>query len=554
MKHSIKFNISYFWIFSMVFLCSCNNYLEEEIYSDQTADSFITENNADQLVVATYTGLRRIYTNYDFQFLGTDIFTAQTELFSITKQNDYVTLDSSQGLEYWASNYNVIAQANTVINRYENQINWSTSKLGDKAYGIAQAKALRGLAFFNLVQQYGGVVLQLNESLSIRSDYTRSTEQQTYEQIINDLEAAIPSLQDVPAAGRFSKRAAQHLLAEVYLTKGYKSYGSTTDFSTAAALAELAIGTYDIRTQTYAKVFDITNQVNAEVLFAVQNGTTGDVSNRTNTKHSIFINALNNYSGISRTSSYGLPNSTFVAMPTPYFYSLFAANDTREAVTINRVLYANEVATYVSSNGTDNVKVGDTVVYYPKNALSATDLAKRLNRYLVYQPTEYLYGLPANVAGSIYQYSSNINRINFPIFKKFADVGVVGSESGSRDTFIFRVAGSHLVAAEAYLAAGNATKALEHLNRVRERATGVTNFYTAVTVDTILNERALELAGEDNRWAVLKRTSKLEERIKLYNPHVIDHGAYSASTHSLRPIPAIELQLSPTTMVQNSGY
>jgi hypothetical protein len=62
------------------------------------------------------------------------------------------------------------------------------------------------------------------------------------------------------------------------------------------------------------------------------------------------------------------------------------------------------------------------------------------------------------------------------------------------------------------------------------------------------------LAGESNRWAVLKRTGKLEERINLYNPSVIDHGAFDANIHLLRPIPTSELTFSPDTMTQNPGY
>jgi len=69
-----------------------------------------------------------------------------------------------------------------------------------------------------------------------------------------------------------------------------------------------------------------------------------------------------------------------------------------------------------------------------------------------------------------------------------------------------------------------------------------------------LNERALELAGETNRWAVLKRTGKLKERIEKHNPHVVNHGAFDANKHLLRPIPQEELNLSPSTMKQNPGY
>ncbi len=534
----------------LIGLSSCESYIEEDIFSDITSENFIDENTADQLVVGVYASLRGVYKDYGFQFLGTDIFTSKGEVFSFNASNDYFGLNSGGAI--WGRNYNVIAKANTAINRYENEIQFSDSKLADKAYGIAQAKALRGLAFFNLVQQYGGVVLELEEPNSIRSDYARSSEQETYTQIISDLEAAIPNLQDAPETGRFSKRAAQHLLAEVYLTRAYTSFGDASDFGTAAVLAEQAIGNYDIRSQSYAQVFDYENQVNPEILFAIQYGTSGEAADRNNNKHSLFLNSVNDYPGIARINPYG--RSDFGAMPTPFFYSLFDENDTREEPTMHRALLANEEVEYNSDFGTDLVAVGDTVIYYPKVALEAAELADKLNRYYVYQPDQYLYGVPDNIDGAIYQYSANLNRTNFPIFKKFGDVDFDESEGGSRDTFVFRVAGTHLLAAEAHLGAGNTTQALFHINRVRERATGTASSYTSVTLDDILNERAIELAGEVNRWAVLKRTGKLQERIELYNPHVIDHGAFDPSIHFLRPIPSDELELSDGSLTQNPGY
>lgn len=552
MKRIITKKFAFFGLGVLLFLGACDGYIEEDIFSDLTAESFIDASNADQLVVGVYGALRPLYKDYAFQFLGTDVFTVQAELFVFNQTNDYFGFDSGQGGGIWSTNYNVIAKANTAINRYENEIDFGTAAQGDKAYGIAQAKALRALAFFNVVQQYGGVVLELEEPTTIRSDYARSSEQETYTQIISDLEVAIPDLIDDSETGRFSKRAAQHLLAEVYLTRGYSDFGDSLDFTTAAALAEQAIGTYDIREQTFAQIFDFSNQVNPEVLFAVQWGSTGEPGDQDNNKHSLFQNQVQNYDGIGRANPYGVDGSGM--MPTPYFYSLFSDDDSREEATLHRVLFASEEATVVSEFGTDNVAVGDTVIYYPKVALDAVELADKLNRYYVYQPDQYLFGVPENVPGAVYQYGSNINRLNFPIFKKFDDVDFESDERGQRDTFVFRVAGSHLLAGEAHLGAGNLGQALFHINRVRERATGLPNFYTALTIDDILDERALELAGESNRWAVLKRTGKLQEHIELYNPHVIDHGAFDASIHLLRPIPSGELQLSNGSLLQNPGY
>ncbi len=538
-------------------VAACNDYIEEDIFSDITSENFIDQETADQLVIGVYSALRAAYRDYTFKFSGTDIFASEAEIFSFNPENDYFNLNASIGASVWANNYSIIGKANTAINRYENQIDWSEANLSQRDYGIAQAKALRALAFFNLVQQYGGVVLETEEAQSIRVDYERSSEEETYALIVNDLEDAIPDLLANPDIGRFSQRAAQHLLAEVYLTRAYTSFSESSDFQTAASLAEAAIGSYDIRSQTFAEVFDIDNQVNDEVLFAVQWGNSGLAEDKNNNKHSILMNQVFQYPGIERTTTlYGVSSDS--RLPTPFFYSLFAEDDTREEATVHRVLFADSEELYDADGDgplpSDLIAVGDTVVYYPKTALDATELADQLNRHFVYQPDQYLFGLPDNIPGATYQYSSNILRTNYPIFKKFDDNDFNETEEGARDTFVFRVAGTHLLAAEAHLGAGNASEALFHVNRVRERATGVADQLTTVDIDEILDERARELAGETNRWAVLKRTGKLQERINLYNPQVVDHGAFDSSIHLLRPIPESELQLSNGSLEQNPGY
>ncbi|SNR43088.1 Starch-binding associating with outer membrane [Maribacter sedimenticola] len=531
---------------------SCNKYIEEENFSNLTGEDFITEDNADRLVVGVYNSLRAVYKGYDIHMLGTDIFTTQGNINTdLHPLNVYVNINSSTGefANEWRDNYNVISKANIAINRYTNEIEWTPSNIPARDNGIAQARTMRAMAYFNLVQQFGGVVLTLEEINEISSDYVRASEQETYAQIITDLEESIPNLEDVPATGRLSKRAAQHLLAKVYLTRAYTSFGDSNDFSTAASLAETAIGGYDIRTQSYAEVFDYDNQVNDEILFSIQYGSGGDFQDRNNTKHSIIRFAVNELPGMSRQNPYGIRGGD--VMPTEFFYSLFDENDTRDEATFHRVLYTDTE----DAVGTDNIAVGDTIIYFPKQAISEDDLSDKLNRYYVYQPDEYYFNdSPENVAGVNYQYTDNTIFANFPIFKKFEDVGFDELEGGYRDTFVFRIAETHLIAAEAYLGAGSPAQALSHINIVRERATGEADFYATVTIDDILNERALELAGEASRWNDLKRTGKLQERINQYNPHVVDHGSFDPSVHLLRPIPATEIILSNNNIEQNPGY
>ena len=275
MKRIRKIKYFSFALIGMIAFSACDDFLEEDPKSDITAENFINEENADQLVVGIYSELRDVYRDYTFKFFGTDLFAARAEAFSFNPENDYFNLNAGLGFTVWASNYRVIGRANIAINRFLNEIDFSESNIPERDLGVAQARALRALGYFNLVQQYGGVPIELEEQTSVRTDYTRATEAEVYLQIIDDLETAIPVLEDSPDPGRFSSRAAQHLLAEVYLTRAYTAFAEANDFQTATGLAEAAIGSYDIRTQSYAEVFDVDNQINDEILFAVQWGVEG---------------------------------------------------------------------------------------------------------------------------------------------------------------------------------------------------------------------------------------------------------------------------------------
>lgn len=89
------------------------------------------------------------------------------------------------------------------------------------------------------------------------------------------------------------------------------------------------------------------------------------------------------------------------------------------------------------------------------------------------------------------------------------------------DMFIMRMAEVYLIAAEAEQMLGNASKAANYVNALRQRAArpGTENLWkvTTVTEDDIFDEYARELCGEFSRWALLKRHNAFETRLAKYN-------------------------------------
>lgn len=142
-----------------------------------------------------------------------------------------------------------------------------------------------------------------------------------------------------------------------------------------------------------------------------------------------------------------------------------------------------------------------------------------------------------------------------------------------RDIVIFHVSDMYLVAAEAYLMAGDKPKSLAKLNAVRQRA-GLANLasfeayvpeystsatFTIKEIDVILDERARELYAERQRWTDLRRTKQLIRYNVEFNNY-IENAAAMANVAGeykwLRPIPQEEISSNTgiTNEDQNPGY
>lgn len=117
--------------------------------------------------------------------------------------------------------------------------------------------------------------------------------------------------------------------------------------------------------------------------------------------------------------------------------------------------------------------------------------------------------------------------------------GVGGSSTYYKngDIMIMRTAELYLIAAEACQQLGDAGTAATYLQVLRDRAAreGTTApTLSSVTEETILDEYARELAGEYQRWALLKRHHVLGERLAKYNTEAYSH--FNEDIHYCRPI------------------
>ena len=147
-------------------------------------------------------------------------------------------------------------------------------------------------------------------------------------------------------------------------------------------------------------------------------------------------------------------------------------------------------------------------------------------------------------------------RKNYPWVRKFDDPQSITQYDNSRDIFVFRLAETYLIRAEAKINQGESGD--EDIYEVRKRSWDV--LPVNANIDTLLDERGRELMGEHKRWMDLRRTGKLEERVSMHNPSVrayLDQGfdPFNGGLKALRrPIPTDVIIRDASGYTQNEGY
>ncbi|WP_020571030.1 RagB/SusD family nutrient uptake outer membrane protein [Neolewinella persica] len=191
-------------------------------------------------------------------------------LFSLTPSIDVV-------LTIYERHYQEINRANTVIN----QVSLMTEdKINDdeKKRILAEARALRGSFYFNLVRIYNRVVLVTEERTDLNNlDFVQSEPEEVYAQVISDLSAAIPDLEVEGETGRITKGAAQALLGKVYLQMAGIPLNQTDKYALAAQQFEAVInsGTYELL-DDFQQIFDEENELNKEMVWVVEHDAPGE--------------------------------------------------------------------------------------------------------------------------------------------------------------------------------------------------------------------------------------------------------------------------------------
>lgn len=528
---------------------SCEQILVEDPVSLATADGyFTTQSGIEDGLKAAYTTLRSFYGQQNGFFLtvtGTDIF---TNGFGGVANNPHINNYSPNFLgtsgtvtAIWNALYVGINQCNTVVSKVEEVENLSAQ---NKARILGEARFLRALYYFHLVQQWGAVHFSLEETQGVETTANRTPETQIYnEGILPDLEFAVNNLpESTRDEGRAFKGAAEALLARVQLTIG--------NWQEAERLATNVINNYSFDlVKPYIALWDINNEDNSEFIWKVQFTEDPLFNGPGNSGHLYFIFDYTFNPAMVRDTENGRPFQRF--LPTNYLFSLYDRTmDARWEGSFKTVWYANVPGII---NG-QTVNPGDTAIHIVMEPVP--DEVKMAAPYWI---IDYKGNWIGNV--SAYQEIGTNRRRNYPSLLKFLDPlrPSINEGAGRRDFPVFRLAEMYLIAGEAAWRQNKNVEAAAFINILRERAalpgkeSDMQITPADINLDFILEERARELIGEKHRWYDLKRTGTLLERVRAYN---LDAAPNIKEMHLVRPIPQTQIDRvsNPGDFPQNPGY
>ncbi|QEC40605.1 RagB/SusD family nutrient uptake outer membrane protein [Pseudobacter ginsenosidimutans] len=478
----------------------------------------------------------------------------------------------------WGAHYKFISEANTIIGR----LPASTLTDEQKLLFEARARFFRAFGYRALAYLYANVPLVLEEIQSPKTDFTQSTREQVYEQIILDLEFAAANLPTIDKVndGEISNLVAYHLLAEV--CNSAKQYEKAKNAATAVisdpnmALMTARFGSRKdgipangiypaIAGDVYWDLFQPRNQNrktggNKEALWVIQfetdipgggNSTTksifeGEAFYALERVHTPLMRDIK----VNGVSVFQWPVSDFTGgrgvgfmAPDPWFADTVWKNSGADMRNANHNFVREFIGTNPASPlygqvfSTKNLPPGATGF---NNAVLKPGVAERaLYPYQSKATTPFAH--PASLLN---------NPASSDVVGKLVLKG--GAGGTYLDQYMFRLAETYLLRAEAQLGLNRPDLAANDINVVRSRSNAGSVDAADVNIDYILDERLRELGVEEKRMLTLMRLGKWADRMRKCNPF---YAAQVQDHYNLWPIPAGEIERNNMNKLnQNPGY
>lgn len=495
---------------------SCaNDFLEQKNSYQISQDNFFDNDEAvSQAVMPLYS-----YVWYDFNdkfYYGmgdgrANNITAQYSDY-VYPYTNFTETGLSTGLtEAWGALYSVVAQANNTINNIANNSTANVSETA-KIQGIAEARFMRGLAYWYISSLWGCAVIY-NNTQELVNNYVVSPNPVAdgIEFAIRDMEYAAVHLPSAsPATGRVNKYAAYAMLSRFYLsmagltTSGrYDGSNVATDANRGtrneyyldaakkAAAVVIEEGPYKLA-DTYAELFAAsTFNNNSESVFQLQfqAGAEG---------------------GLAQSMTRFLAWSTQVNQGNSWGGSTYCSYDLWEEF---KEYEDQTLGTKVD----DAIRRHNCIASYGE---SYPELSANPEKPYVYGETENAGSQGANIK----KYVIGTNAVN----------GFAVNNNSGINTYMMRLAEVYLNYAEATLGNNGKTTdatALKYFNALRTRAGVATK--NSLTFEDIRHEFRVETAFEGLYWYFIVRRGyyQQQEMVNYVNHQHRNASYYKSATH-----------------------
>jgi len=571
-----KLNIIIAGFFLSIITLSCSkSWLDPEPLSFFTPENVYKDpQGLASLAVTLKTDLKQETHNMNKGLHNLIMEFAASDLGSPWSQLDFYKLTPNNDVYYnFLKMFNLmfvnVKNCNVLISRVQS-VEFKTEE--EKNAMLAQGLFYRSYWYYRLVHSYGDVPFISDEIEGAKLDFQSHSRTAILKKIQSDLEFAAQWLPVSAAAGELTKGAANHLLTKVYL--------ANLEFDKAIASASAVInGPYALMTERFGK--DAANTYR-NVMWDLHRPENVSLANNKET----ILATIDRFESPADARSLGLFTMRYYGCS--WFQAPVRDSEGKAGMVASGPMYDS------LGRGNANVRLTgfyqyDVWSYKGATWKNTTDLRRAdanwvdKHEYKYNNPNSKDFGKPVNPAYFADPLDTFRSIYAIPHYKLYVPEQnkTAIPQGGNGDFYVFRLAETYLLRAEAYFWKGQLDLAAADINKVRTRAKALPMTAAEVTIDFIMDERARELFTEEPRHSEMVRISYILaaknlqgyslanfseknyyfDRVKRKNPtydqkiSMLGNVANIAPFHVLWPIPSTVITANTKGVInQNKGY
>ena len=485
-----------------------------------------------------------IFTNYLMSDVG---MYAKTDMGGGFQDNFDAKLTPTSGMasggdanymqRFWDQGYSMVKYANTILT-YIDDVKGLSDELRDAYKGRAYFH--RAYAYYNLALQFGDIPL-VTKLISVpKRNYASTSKEAIFKMLVHDLEFAaahVPTQSKMNFVGQVNQEACIHLLVKCYLAIGEyaKAESVATDLINNHGLKLMTepFGTKQLSGEentwkvTRNVVWDlhrtpnIADPSNKETIMMISNSNDQDFTTY-NVMRACFVHWSN--SVIRDPHGMATPGNNIARNNNNYNATLDWVRVAGRGIAVNRTSYYYNKTIWNYDGETDwqdlrhNREVGNWMEMEDFKYNNPSSECYGQN-YQLYATEDYIKDGKVLVKKGDLLCSDTIRSwYPTPLYQVYIldtpnenNMGAnqfqgASGKGANGDMYLFRLAETYLLRAEARLYQGNAKGAADDVNAIRKRA-NAKKMYTTVNIGDIMAERARELYLEEFRQAEMVRVS-----------------------------------------------